>query len=44
VCVQHHTRVHNHGWHLELTAGRDLTVTLPDGTLMSTGPPGRRAA
>lgn len=44
LCVRHHTAVHHEGWVVQLDAQRRLTVTLPDGTVRSTGPPGRRAA
>ena len=32
------------GWRLRLGAGRDLVVVLPDGQVMTTGPPQRQAA
>jgi hypothetical protein len=44
VCVQHHTNIHDHGWHITLAADRQLAVELPDGTRLTTGPPKRRAA
>ncbi len=44
ICVRHHTLVHTGGWELHLAPDRTLTVTLPDKTTMTTGPPGRRAA
>ena len=44
VCTHHHTQIHNRGWHLHLGDDRVLTVTLPDGTILSTGPPGAQAA
>jgi hypothetical protein len=44
ICVKHHTLVHKHGWQLQLAADRTLTITHPDGTTMTTGPPRRRAA
>ena len=44
ICVKHHTLVHHGGWQLHLADDRTLTVTLPDGTTMTTGPPRRRAA
>jgi len=43
VCVRHHTAIHHEGWHLELAADRTLTVTCPDRTVMTTGPPARAA-
>jgi hypothetical protein len=44
LCVRHHTAVHHGGWELHLGADRSLTITYPDHTTMSTGPPKRRAA
>ena len=44
VCTHHHTKIHHHGWTVSLGAQRDLTVTLPDGTTLRTGPPRRSAA
>ena len=44
ICVRHHTLVHTGGWNLHLATDRTLTVTLPDTTTMTTGPPKRRAA
>lgn len=44
LCTHHHHRVHDDGWQLGLGPNRELTLTLPDGTVRSTGPPGRRAA
>ena len=43
VCVRHHTAIHHEGWTLELAADRNLRVTLPDRTVMTTGPPARAA-
>lgn len=43
VCVHHHHRIHDAGWDVRLDADRRLTVTLPTGTTMSTGPPSRLA-
>ena len=42
LCVRHHHAVHDHGWHLVLAADRTLTITYPDGTTETTGPPRRR--
>jgi len=42
VCSRHHTRIHNDGWIIELGPHRELTLTLPDGSIHTTGPPGRR--
>ncbi len=44
ICTKHHTKVHHDGWIIELGHNRELTLRLPDGTIRSTGPPGRRAA
>jgi HNH endonuclease len=44
LCSKHHHAVHDRGWQLTLDKNRNLTVMLPDGTTMSTGPPKRNAA
>jgi hypothetical protein len=44
VCVRHHTAIHDEGWVIELGPDRVLTLTLPKGEVMTTGPPRRRAA
>ena len=44
VCIRHHTAIHHEGWIVELEPDRTLTVTLPNGEVMTTGPPRRRAA
>ncbi len=44
VCSHHHSRLHADGWLLELGPSRELTITLPDGRVMSTGPPNRHVA
>ena len=44
VCVRHHTAIHHEGWIIELRPDRVLTLTLPNGEVMTTGPPSRRAA
>ncbi|MGB3735924.1 MAG: HNH endonuclease signature motif containing protein [Ilumatobacter sp.] len=43
VCVHHHHKIHDSGWEVALGRNRQLTITLPDGSVMSTGPPNRRA-
>jgi hypothetical protein len=43
LCEQHHHRVHDDGWQLTLQPDRTLTITQPNGTTMTTGPPQRRA-
>jgi len=42
VCSKHHHLVHEGGWQLVLDAKRNLTITFPDGAIMTTGPPKRR--
>lgn len=44
ICTKHHGRIHNDGWVIELGPHRQLTLTLPDGTVHNTGPPTIRAA
>lgn len=44
VCTKHHTNIHNDHWIIELGPDRQLTLTLPDGTIRNTGPPTIRAA
>ena len=41
VCSIHHTKIHHDDWVIELGPNRELTLTLPDGTIHTTGPPGR---
>jgi hypothetical protein len=44
LCERHHHAVHDRGWQLHLGPNRELVITLPDGQVMSTGPPTRAAA
>ena len=44
VCSVHHTKIHNDGWVIELGPNRELTLTVPDGSIHTTGPPTRRTA
>ena len=44
VCSLHHAKIHHDDWHIELGPNRELTLTLPDGTIHTTGPPNRRTA
>jgi hypothetical protein len=44
VCTHHHTKIHDHGWLIELGAHRELTIRFPDGTIHNTSPPTRQAA
>jgi hypothetical protein len=44
VCDKHHHAIHDHGWRVALANDRTLTLTLPDGTRQTTGPPTRKVA
>jgi hypothetical protein len=44
LCDRHHHCVHDQGWRLRLGPNRELDVILPDGQVMTTGPPHRQAA
>ncbi len=44
ICTHHHTRLHDHGWDVQLGPNRELTITLPDGNVLASGPPRRSAA
>ena len=44
ICTKHHHSVHEGGWKLTLDTHRNLTITYPDDTIMTTGPPTRHAA
>ena len=44
VCEHHHDLIHNDGWLLSLGPDRTLSITFPDGQVMTTGPPRRNAA
>jgi hypothetical protein len=44
VCSVHHAKIHHDGWVIELGPNRELTLTLPDGSVHTTGPPTRRTA
>src|SRR5215210_4876177 len=44
LCELHHQAVHHDGWLLRLAPDRTLIITLPDGHVMTTGPPKREAA
>lgn len=43
VCVHHHHKIHDAGWNIAIDSSRRLTITMPDGTVMTTGPPSRLA-
>ncbi len=42
VCSKHHHAIHEERWLVELGPNRELTVRLPDGEMLTTGPPSRR--
>jgi hypothetical protein len=42
VCSHHHTNIHHDNWIIQLGPHRELTLTLPDSTTHTTGPPQRR--
>jgi hypothetical protein len=44
VCSRHHHKIHDHHWKIHLGPNRQLTLTLPDGTVHNTSPPNRNAA
>lgn len=44
VCSKHHHAIHDLGWDVRLGPRRELTLTLPDGSVRNTGPPNRKAA
>ena len=41
LCVRHHHKAHQPGWHLKLDTDGTLTVTDPDGRTRTTRPPGQ---
>ena len=41
VCQHHHTLLHDNNWDITLGANRELTIRLPDGQTLRTGPPRR---
>jgi hypothetical protein len=43
LCTTHHGCAHS-GWTIELGPNRELTITLPSGQTMTTGPPKRATA
>jgi hypothetical protein len=43
LCEIHHQKIHHNGWTISRGPNRELTVTLPDGQVMTTGPPKRAA-
>ena len=44
ICCHHHDTLHQQHWQLHLAPDRTLTITLPDHTTMTTGPPTRHTA
>ncbi len=44
LCSKHHHAAHEGGWKLTLQPNRHLTITLPDATILTTGPPIRLQA
>jgi hypothetical protein len=44
LCNTHHHLTHEGRWHLTLDTHRNLTITKPDNTTMTTGPPKALAA
>ncbi len=44
LCSKHHHAAHEGGWRLTLQPNRTLTITFPDSTLLTTGPPVRLRA
>jgi hypothetical protein len=42
VCTIHHSKIHHDDWTIQLGPNRELTLTLPDGSVHTTGPPNRR--
>ena len=44
LCSKHHHAAHEGGWILTVGPNRELTVEIPSGQIMRTGPPGRRPA
>ena len=41
VCVGHHTQLHRDGWEVKLQPDRTLTIVMPNGEVMTCGPPKR---
>ncbi|MCU1365235.1 MAG: hypothetical protein JWN39_874 [Ilumatobacteraceae bacterium] len=44
LCSRHHHSAHEGGWRLHLHTDRSATITYPDGTVQTTGPPGTARA
>ena len=44
LCSKHHHCAHEGGWRLTLQPDRTLAITVPDGTVRTTGPPLRLRA
>ena len=41
LCERHHHAIHDRRWTITLGPRRELTINLPDGTTLTTGPPTR---
>ena len=44
LCSKHHHDTHEGGWLFTLGPNRELTIELPSGQILRTGPPSRRPA
>jgi hypothetical protein len=44
VCSRHHHALHEGGWKIAMHPDRSLTITYPDGTIQTTGPPSQGRA
>ncbi len=44
LCRRHHHDIHDRKWQLEMASDRSLTITAPDGSVQSCGPPSRASA
>ena len=44
LCSKHHHAVHEGGWKLTMHPNRSLTITYPDQTTHTTGPPATQRA
>ncbi|BAN00877.1 HNH endonuclease signature motif containing protein [Ilumatobacter coccineus] len=44
ICQHHHTLLHDNVWDVSLGPNRELSIRIPDGTVLRAGPPRRSAA
>jgi HNH endonuclease len=44
ICQHHHTLLHDNRWDVSLGPNRELSIRVPDGTVLRAGPPRRSAA